>query len=35
MSQALRKLTGTLSSRHHRFFINQLREKIGVMYRLL
>ena len=33
MSQALRKLTGTLSkSRTIAVFINQLREKIGVMY---
>ena len=33
MSQALRKLTGTLSkSRTIAIFINQLREKIGVMY---
>ncbi len=33
MSQALRKLTGTLSkSRTIALFINQLREKIGVMY---
>ncbi len=33
MSQALRKLTGTLSkSSTIAIFINQLREKIGVMY---
>jgi len=33
MSQALRKITGTLSkSRTIAIFINQLREKIGVMY---
>src|SRR6202163_956589 len=33
MSQALRKLTGTLSkSQTIALFINQLREKIGVMY---
>jgi recombination protein RecA len=33
MSQALRKLTGTISkSRTIAIFINQLREKIGVMY---
>ena len=33
MSQALRKLTGTLSkSKTIALFINQLREKIGVMY---
>ena len=33
MSQALRKLTGTISkSRTIALFINQLREKIGVMY---
>ena len=35
MSQALRKLTGTLSkSSTIAIFINQLREKIGVMYRV-
>ena len=33
MSQALRKLTGTISKTHCTvFFINQLREKIGVMF---
>ncbi len=33
MSQALRKLTGTLSKSHTiAIFVNQLREKIGVMY---
>ena len=33
MSQALRKLAGTLNkSRTTAVFINQLREKIGVMY---
>ena len=33
MSQALRKLTGTISKAHCTvFFINQLREKIGVMF---
>jgi recombination protein RecA len=33
MSQALRKLTGTLNKTHTiAIFINQLREKIGVMY---
>jgi recombination protein RecA len=32
MSQALRKLTGTISKTNCTvFFINQLREKIGVM----
>ena len=33
MSQALRKLTGQpQQDQHHRIFINQLREKIGVMF---
>src|SRR5690554_7172690 len=33
MSQALRKLTGTISKTNCTvFFINQLREKIGVMF---
>ena len=33
MSQALRKLTGTVSkSRTSLIFINQIREKIGVMF---
>ena len=32
MSQALRKLTGTLKSNTIAIFINQLREKIGVIY---
>ena len=33
MSQALRKLTGTISKTHCTvFFINQLREKVGVMF---
>ena len=33
MSQALRKLTGTISKTHCTvFFINQLRDKIGVMF---
>jgi len=33
MSQALRKLTGTISKTHCTvFFLNQLREKIGVMF---
>jgi recombination protein RecA len=32
MSQALRKLTGTISKTNCTVFINQLREKIGVMF---
>jgi recombination protein RecA len=35
MSQALRKLTGTISKTTNCFFINQLREKIGVMFEIL
>jgi recombination protein RecA len=36
MSQALRKLTGTISKTNCTvFFINQLREKIGVMFEIL
>ena len=32
MSQALRKLTSSISKQIVLFFINQLREKIGVMF---
>ena len=32
MSQALRKLTGVIPSRGRVIFINQIREKIGVMF---
>ena len=32
MSQALRKLAGRSTARHRLIFMNQLREKIGVMF---
>ena len=32
MSQAMRKLTGTVSKSNTLIFINQIREKIGVMF---